>query len=56
MSLACLDDLRVLLFNRVEALKDSRKGQYSIRINNKYRIYFLWNAGHAELVEIIDYH
>ena len=41
---------------RLEQLKGNRKGQYSIRINNQYRICFLWNAQNASDVEVIDYH
>ncbi|MBZ5579826.1 MAG: type II toxin-antitoxin system RelE/ParE family toxin [Acidobacteriia bacterium] len=51
-----LDDLRALPGNRLEALKGDRKGQHSIRINDQYRICFLWNAPHASAVEIVDYH
>ena len=51
-----LEDLRVPPSNHLEALKGARQGQYSIRINNQYRICFsLSNAG-IEDVEIIDYH
>jgi plasmid maintenance system killer protein len=42
--------------NRLEALKGDRKGQYSIRINDRWRICFEWHDGHAENVEIVDYH
>ncbi|HYW37175.1 MAG TPA: type II toxin-antitoxin system RelE/ParE family toxin [Terriglobales bacterium] len=42
--------------NRLEALEGSRKGQYSIRINDQYRICFGWNEGDAVDVEITDYH
>jgi toxin HigB-1 len=54
-SAARLDDLRVPPGNRLEALKGDRKGQYSIRINDQWRLCFIWNEG-AEDVEIIDYH
>lgn len=50
-----LDDLRNPPGNRLEALKGDRKGQHSIRINDQYRICFVWNDG-AEHVEIVDYH
>lgn len=50
-----LADLRVPPANRLEALKGNRVGQYSIRINNKFRICFIWSEG-AEQVEITDYH
>ena len=42
--------------NRLEALKGERKGQYSIRINNQWRICFVWRDGDALDVEIVDYH
>jgi toxin HigB-1 len=51
-----LDDLRVPPGNRLEALKAERIGQYSIRINNQYRICFVWNETDASQVEIVDYH
>ena len=51
-----LDDLRLPPSNRLEALKGDRKGQHSIRINDQWRICFLWQAGHAAQVEIEDYH
>ena len=51
-----LDDLKVPPGNRLEALKGERKGQYSIRINDQYRICFAWVEGTAENVEIVDYH
>lgn len=53
---ATLDDLRIPPANRLEALKGSRKGQHSIRINDQWRICFHWNDGDAHDVEIIDYH
>ena len=49
-------DLRVPPGNSLEALKRERKGQWSIRINSKWRICFKWRDGHAEDVEICDYH
>ena len=49
-------DLRELRGNRLEALKGDRKGQYSIRINDQYRICFRWEREHAYDVEIVDYH
>jgi proteic killer suppression protein len=49
-------DLRVPPGNRLEALSGDRKGQYSIRINQQYRICFTWIAEGPENVEIIDYH
>lgn len=51
-----LDDLRVLPANRLEALKGNRKGQYSIRINNQWRICFRWSDADVRDVEIVDYH
>lgn len=51
-----LEDLRVPPGNRLEALKGSRQGQYSIRINDQWRICFRWTALAAEDVEIVDYH
>jgi toxin HigB-1 len=50
-----LDDLRVPPGNRLEVLRGDRAGQYSIRINDQWRICFRWNEG-AEDVEIVDYH
>lgn len=50
-----LEDLRLPPSNRLEALKGNPKGVYSIRINDQWRICFLWRDGHAERVEIIDY-
>jgi proteic killer suppression protein len=51
-----LDDLRVPPGNRLEKLKGNREGQYSIRINDQYRICFAWQDGDAYDVEIADYH
>ncbi len=51
-----LDDLRIPPGNRLEVLKAERKGQYSIRINDQYRIAFEWNESDASNVEIVDYH
>ncbi len=51
-----LNDLRVPPANRLEALKGTRKGQYSIRINTQWRICFVWSNGNADAVEIVDYH
>jgi len=42
--------------NRLEALKGDRKGQHSIRINDQWRICFVWRDGNAHDVEIVDYH
>jgi toxin HigB-1 len=51
-----LEDLRLPPSNRLEALKGDRKGQHSIRINDQWRICFVWRDGHAKQVEIVDYH
>jgi len=51
-----LDDLRVPPGNRLEALSDDRKRQHSIRINDQWRICFVWRDGNAFDVEIVDYH
>jgi len=51
-----IQDLREIRGNRLEALKGSRKGQYSIRINDQYRICFRWLNENADDVEIIGYH
>ncbi|MDZ4856700.1 MAG: type II toxin-antitoxin system RelE/ParE family toxin [Nitrospirota bacterium] len=51
-----LEDLRLPPSNRLESLKGDRKGEHSVRINGQWRICFLWRDGHAERVEIVDYH
>jgi proteic killer suppression protein len=51
-----LDELRVPPGNRLERLSGDRRGQYSIRVNNQWRICFRWSRGHAYEVEIADYH
>ncbi len=51
-----LNDLRIPPENRLEALKGDRSGQYSIRINDQWRVCFYWTSTGAEEVEIIDYH
>lgn len=51
-----IQDLRVPPGNRLEALKGDRQGQYSIRINERYRICFRWTEAGATDVEIVDYH
>ena len=53
---ASLDDLRVPPGNRLEQLKGNRAGQHSIRINDQWRICFVWHNGAAHDVEIVDYH
>ena len=49
-------DLRIPPGNMLEALSGKRKGQYSIRINNQWRICFVWREDGADNVEIVDYH
>lgn len=51
-----IDDLRIPPGNRLEKLSGDRKGQYSIRVNNQWRICFQWLSGQAVDVEIVDYH
>jgi len=51
-----LMDLRIPPANRLEALKGSRKGQHSIRINDQWRICFMWTDAGPASVEIVDYH
>jgi toxin HigB-1 len=51
-----LEELSIPPGNRLEALKGDRKGQYSIRINQQYRICFTWIQSEASVVEIVDYH
>jgi toxin HigB-1 len=51
-----LEDLRVPPGNRLEALKGSRKGQMSIRINDQWRLCFIWTTAGPADVEIVDYH
>jgi proteic killer suppression protein len=51
-----LEDLRVPPANRLGALKGGRRGQHSIRINDQWRICFIWSEGNAHQVEIVDYH
>lgn len=53
---ARLEDLRVPPGNRLEALKGKRHGEYSIRINDQWRVCFRWADSSAEDVEIVDYH
>ena len=52
----CLSDLAVPGGNHLETLRGNRKGQHSIRINDQYRLCFVWQAGNATDVEIVDYH
>jgi proteic killer suppression protein len=51
-----LRDLAAPPGNRLEALKGDRSGQYSIRINDRWRICFIWHDSGTEAVEIVDYH
>ena len=51
-----LEDLKVAPGNRLEPLRGHRAGQWSIRINDQWRICFRWEDGHARDVEITDYH
>lgn len=53
---ATVQDLRVPPANRLEKLSGNRAGQYSIRLNDQWRICFDWEAGNAQNVEIVDYH
>ncbi|MCC6793569.1 MAG: type II toxin-antitoxin system RelE/ParE family toxin [Candidatus Hydrogenedentes bacterium] len=53
---ARLDDLRVPPGNRLEALKGDRAGQFSIRVNDQFRICFRWTAAGPADIEIVDYH
>ncbi|WP_422448209.1 MULTISPECIES: type II toxin-antitoxin system RelE/ParE family toxin [unclassified Endozoicomonas] len=55
-SAVSLDDLKVPPGNRLEALTGDRKGQYSIRLNDQYRICFVWSDSGPADVEITDYH
>jgi len=51
-----LEDLRVPPGNRLEALSGDRKGQHAIRVNDQWRICFVWREGDADDVEFVDYH
>jgi proteic killer suppression protein len=51
-----VEDLRIPPGNRLEGLKGDRSGQHSIRINDQWRICFVWRDGHVAEVEIVDYH
>ncbi len=53
---ATLESLRIPAGNRLEALRGDRAGQFSIRINNRWRICFVWKDGNAYDVEVVDYH
>ncbi|MYD96143.1 MAG: type II toxin-antitoxin system RelE/ParE family toxin [Gammaproteobacteria bacterium] len=51
-----IDDLRVPPGNRLESLRGDRKGPFSVRINEQWRVCFVWQDGQALSVEIVDYH
>ncbi len=51
-----IEDLKIPPGNRLEKLSGDRKGQYSIRINDQWRICFIWRGGAAHYAEIVDYH
>jgi proteic killer suppression protein len=51
-----IDDLRLPPSNRLEALSGDRAGQWSLRINDQWRLCFRFERGHAQAVEIVDYH
>ncbi|MEO8331499.1 MAG: type II toxin-antitoxin system RelE/ParE family toxin [Gallionella sp.] len=51
-----IEDLRIPPNNRLEALKGNRTGQWSIRINDPWRVFFVWKDGRTSHVEICDYH
>jgi proteic killer suppression protein len=53
---ALLSDLKIPPQNKLEALKGDRKGQHSIRINDQWRVCFVWTVGGPKNVEIVDYH
>lgn len=55
-SATTLEDLKIPPANRLEKLARDRAGQYSIRVNDQWRICFEWRGGHAHAVEIVDYH
>lgn len=55
-SVGLLEDLRIPPGNRLEALSRDRKGQFSIRINEQYRVCFVWTEEGPDHVEIVDYH
>ncbi len=51
-----MQDLTALPGNRIEQLKGDRRGQYSIRVNDQWRLCFMWKNGRATNVELVDYH
>lgn len=56
LSATSLDELRLPPGNRLETLRGDRAGQHSIRINDQYRICFIWANGEATEIEVVDYH
>jgi proteic killer suppression protein len=56
LAVTVLDQLNLPPGNRLEALRGGRKGRHSIRINDQYRICFVWNGSEAVKIEIVDYH
>ena len=55
-SATTINDLRIPPGNRLEALSGDRRGQHNIRVNEQWRICFVWSEGDAHQVEIVDYH
>ena len=55
-SVGLLDELRIPPGNRLESLSRGRKGEFSIRVNEQYRICFVWTEDGPDAVEIVDYH
>jgi proteic killer suppression protein len=55
-SVGLLEELRIPPGNRLEALSRHRQGQFSIRVNDRYRVCFVWTESGPENVEIVDYH
>ena len=55
-SVTALNELRIPPGNRLEALTGDRKGQHSLRINDRYRLCFVWTASGPDQVEVVDYH
>jgi proteic killer suppression protein len=53
---ARLDDLRIPAGNRLEVLKGDQAGRHSVRVNDQYRVTFIWEQGHAYEVRVEDYH
>ena len=51
-----LNELKVPPGNKLEALRGNRKGQHSIRVNDQWRLCFIWKDNHAHQVELVDYH